>query len=129
MFSLDFYRTEDGKVPVEDFLDSLNIKMRNKALDSLSILEEFGNKLREPYSKPMGNGLYELRIRFSGDIVRVFYFFMIGNRIILTNGSVKKIERLQDWKLRRLGNTRRIMRGGILHERFTEVQRETASRP
>ena len=90
MFSLDFYRTEDGKVPVEDFLDSLNIKMRNKALDSLSILEEFGNKLREPYSKPMGNGLYELRIRFSGDIVRVFYFFMIGNRIILTNGFVKK---------------------------------------
>jgi phage-related protein len=90
MFSVDFYRTEDGKVPVEEFLDDLNIKMRNKALDSLSILEEFGNQLREPFSKSMGNGLYELRIKFSGDIVRIFYFFMIGNRIILTNGFVKK---------------------------------------
>ena len=90
MFSLDFYRTEDGKAPVEDFLDSLNVKMRNKALDSLSILEEFGNKLREPYSKSMGDGLYELRIKFAGDIARVFYFFVIGNRIILTNGFIKK---------------------------------------
>ncbi len=35
MFSVDFYRTEDGKVPVEEFLDSLNVKMRNKALNLL----------------------------------------------------------------------------------------------
>jgi len=90
MFSVDFYRTEDGKAPVEEFLDSLNIKMRNKALDSLSILEEFGSTLREPYSKYMGDGLFELRIKFSGDIARIFYFFLVGNRIILTNGFVKK---------------------------------------
>ncbi len=90
MFSVDFYYTEDGKAPVEEFLDSLNVKMRNKALDSLSILEEFGNNLREPYSKSMGNGLFELRIKFSGDIARIFYFFLVGNRIILTNGFVKK---------------------------------------
>ena len=50
----------DGTAPVEEFLDSLNIKMRNKALDSLLILEEFGNTLREPYSKSVGNGLFEL---------------------------------------------------------------------
>lgn len=62
MFQIDFYRLPNGKVPVEEFLDSLNIKMRNKALDSLLILEEFGNTLREPYSKSIGNGLFEIRI-------------------------------------------------------------------
>ena len=56
MFDITFYRLPNGTAPVEEFLDSLNTKMRNKALDSLLILEEFGNTLREPYSKQIGNG-------------------------------------------------------------------------
>lgn len=76
MFEIIFYRLPDGKAPVEEFMDSLNIKMRNKALDSLLILEEFGNTLREPYSKQIGDGLFELRIKFASDISRIFYFSM-----------------------------------------------------
>ena len=90
MFSVDFYRLPNGRAPVEDFLDGLNIKMRNKALDSLLLLEEFGNNLREPYSKSIGDGLFELRIKFSSDISRVFYFFFADNKVILTNGFIKK---------------------------------------
>lgn len=65
MFEIVFYRLPNGKAPVEEFMDSLNIKMRNKALDSLLILEEFGNSLREPYSKQIGDGLFELRIKLA----------------------------------------------------------------
>lgn len=90
MFNVDFYRLPNGKAPVEEFLDGLNIKMRNKALDSLSLLEEFGNTLREPHSKPIGDGIFELRIKFSSDISRIFYFFFVDNTIILTNGFIKK---------------------------------------
>ena len=54
------------------------------------LLEEFGNNLREPHSKAMGDGLFELRIKFSNDISRIFYFFCVGNKIILTNGFIKK---------------------------------------
>ena len=32
MFDIEFYRLENGKGPVEDFLDSLNPKMRNNKL-------------------------------------------------------------------------------------------------
>ena len=31
MFEVIFYKKEDGSVPVEEFLDSLDVKMRNKA--------------------------------------------------------------------------------------------------
>ncbi|MDE6844970.1 MAG: type II toxin-antitoxin system RelE/ParE family toxin [Lachnospiraceae bacterium] len=93
MFHIDFYRLSNGRAPIEDFLDSLNIKMRNKALDSLLILEEFGNTLREPYSKPIGNGLFELRIKFSNDVSRFFYFFYADNKIIVTNGFIKKTQK------------------------------------
>ena len=67
--------------------------MRVKALGSIEILAEFGNTLREPYSKAIGKGLFELRIKFAGDITRIFYFFYLDNKIILTNGFVKKTQK------------------------------------
>ena len=90
MFDLEFYELPNGRKPVEEFVLSLSPKMQVKAYDSLKILEEKGNALREPYSKPMSNGIFELRIRFANDASRIFYFFYSGEKIVLTNGFVKK---------------------------------------
>ena len=90
MFDVQYYALPNGDKPVEKFLDSLDLKMRVKALGSIDILAEFGNTLREPYSRAIGKGLFELRIKFAGDITRMFYFFVVDNIIILTNGFVKK---------------------------------------
>ena len=46
--------------------------------------------MREPYSKPIQDGLFELRVKFATDIARVFYFFFVGQKIIVTSGFVKK---------------------------------------
>ena len=64
MFDIEFYTLPDGRKPVEEFLDSLPIKMRIKAIDSLDLLEQYGNQLRMPYSKALNDGLFELRISF-----------------------------------------------------------------
>ena len=90
MFEIEFYSLPNGRKPVEDFMDSLPEKMRSKAIDSIKILRQYGNQLREPYSKPVGDGILELRIKFASDISRIFYFFFSGNKIILTNGYIKK---------------------------------------
>ena len=76
MFEIEFYALPDGRKPVEEFLDSLPVKMRVKALDSLDLLEEYGNQLRMPYSKALSDGIFELRIRFSGDISRIFLLLL-----------------------------------------------------
>jgi len=93
MFDVDYYELPNGDKPVKTFLDSLDVKMRVKALGSIDILAEFGNSLREPYSKAIGSGLFELRIKFASDITRIFYFFVVDNRIILTNGFIKKTQK------------------------------------
>jgi len=93
MWDVDFYRTEDNVAPVEIFLRELDIKMRAKALHELKILAEFGTQLREPYSKPIQGGIFELRIKQSSNISRIFYFFRSGNKIILTNGFLKKTQK------------------------------------
>ncbi|MCM1124094.1 MAG: type II toxin-antitoxin system RelE/ParE family toxin [Eubacterium sp.] len=121
MFQIDFYRLPNGKAPVEEFLDGLNVKMRNKALDSLLILEEFGNTLREPYSKSIGNGLFELRIKFSNDISRIFYFFYTDNRIVVTNGFIKKTQKTPKSQIisaykYKADYERRIQQGAYCHE-------------
>ena len=68
MFTIELYELPNGKKPVAEFIKSLDTKMRVKSIDSISILEEFGTKLREPYSKALGDGIFELRIKFASDI-------------------------------------------------------------
>ncbi len=92
-FDVEFYTKADGKKPAKDFLLGLDIKMRAKLMGLLDILEESGNQLREPYSKHLEDGIFELRGKVGNNISRVLYFFYIGNKIILTNGFVKKTQK------------------------------------
>lgn len=92
-FRVEFYETRTGERPAEQFLDSLDIKMRNKMVMTLKVLQEKGNLLREPYSKALYDGIYEVRAVSGSNITRVLYFFYYGGRIILTNGFVKKTQK------------------------------------
>ena len=92
-FNLIAYEKENGEIPVEEFLDSVNPKMRAKIFGLLSILQEKGNMLREPYSKHLEDGIFELRCKLGNDITRILYFFYYEEKIILTNGFVKKSQK------------------------------------
>ena len=92
-FTVIAYEKEDGEVPVDEFINSLDVKMRAKIYGLLSILQEKGNALREPYSKHLVDGIFELRCKFGSDITRVLYFFYHEGKIILTNGFVKKTKK------------------------------------
>ena len=89
-FDIIFFELSDHSCPVQDFLDSLDGKMAAKLYGLMDILSDFGNELREPYSKPIGDGIFELRAKVSSNITRVLYFFCVGHKIIVTNGFVKK---------------------------------------
>lgn len=101
MFDVEFYHARDGSCPMDSFLDSLDAKMAVKALHELMLLSEKGTDLREPHSKALGEGLFELRIKTGSNISRCFYFFRKGRRIIVTNGFVKKSQRTPPGELRR----------------------------
>lgn len=90
MYEVIGYVKENGDIPVRDFLDSLPVKLREKTLRSTLLLEEYGPLLHGEVSAYIGDGVFELRTKFGSDITRVFYFFVVGKRIVLTNGFVKK---------------------------------------
>ena len=92
-FTVEFYETAAGERPAEEFLDALDVKMRGKLVMTLKVLQEQGNRLREPYSKHLEDGIFEVRGKVGSDISRVLYFFYYGGRIILTNGFIKKTQK------------------------------------
>jgi len=92
-FEVVFYEKDDGQCPVEDFLKKIDVKMRAKIVGLLEILEEKGNVLREPYSKHLEDGIFELRCKVGSNITRILYFFYYQGKIILTNGFVKKVQK------------------------------------
>ena len=90
MIDIEFYDTEEGSCPVQEYLDTLEPKLLAKTLRTIDLLETNGTKLRMPFSEHIKDGIFELRAKVGSDITRVLYFFMVGKRVILTNGFVKK---------------------------------------
>jgi len=89
-FEVEFYETADGKTPVEDFLWNLESKMRAKLVNLMEVLEDKGTDLREPYTKHLDDGIFELRCKLGSNLTRALFFFYIEGKIIITNGFVKK---------------------------------------
>ena len=46
-----------------------------------------------PFSKPLRDGIFELRTQYHDGISRVCYFFVYNKKIILTHGFIKKTEK------------------------------------
>ena len=92
-FEVEYFEKEDGTYPAEEFILSQDVKMRAKLFRLLELLEEKGNTLREPYSKSLDDGIFEIRAKQGSNITRVLYFYYIGNKIILTNGFIKKSQK------------------------------------
>lgn len=92
-FEIIFYEKINGEKPAREFILSLDTKMRAKVISYLDILQCSGNELREPYTKALDDGIFELRAKHGSDISRILYFFMVGKKIILTNGFIKKTQK------------------------------------
>ena len=104
-WEIEYYQKENGDIPVEDFLLTLNPKLRAKAYSDIMLLKRLGINLREPYSSPVKGdkykGIFELRTKFSSDITRVFYFLFDKNIFILLHGFVKKANKSPERELKR----------------------------
>jgi len=104
-YDVEFYQKENGEVPVEEFLLSLSPKMRAKAFREIELLKSYGPELREPHTKSIkgknNKGIYELRVKFSSNISRIFYFTYSGDTFVLLNGFVKKTRKTPKSELER----------------------------
>jgi phage-related protein len=82
------YYSEEVRLAIE----ALPVGIRASYARLADLLEEFGVDLRMPHSRAMGGGLFELRLRGSEGIARVFYCTKVGKRIVILHSFVKKTQ-------------------------------------
>ena len=75
--------------PVSEFIDGCQPKHQIKILRFLSLLENQGPTLPRPYADLLVDGIHELRIKLSGDQIRLLYFFCHQKFIILYDAFAK----------------------------------------
>ncbi|MEK7636926.1 MAG: type II toxin-antitoxin system RelE/ParE family toxin [Patescibacteria group bacterium] len=96
-----FFVRENGAVPVEDYLESLNNEPRQVAAVQAVIekLVALNGRMPRPHAAHVGGKIWELRTRFGN---RVFYFIHNGPAIILLDGYTKKRDRIDAHTLDRV---------------------------
>ncbi len=112
-FTVEFYETDTGKCPVRGFLDSLKASDPDDFAAVLAGLAKLRNRQyhREPLSKALGDGLFELR--HVGKLnTRLLWFFMRRRNIVVVHGIRNKARaipardlvtargRMRDWQSR-----------------------------
>jgi phage-related protein len=73
----------------EEELRALPVPIRVKLDRLISKLEDNPRTLREPHTKPLGGGLYELRT-MGGDIARGLWVYQTGSKIFMLRIFIKK---------------------------------------
>lgn len=94
-WSVDFYERKDGNAPVEEFLDSLSMERRAKALAIIQELRMQGPTLPFPYSSQVEGKLRELRTQYGKEKIRILYFGDSRREFILLHGFVKHTDKLE----------------------------------
>jgi phage-related protein len=92
-WTIEFYKDENNESPIEEWLDSIPNVARTKIVRNMSLLEELGLTIREPYVKPLGDKLYEIRAKDPNGIYRVIYFAYTGKKFVMLHGFTKKTQK------------------------------------
>src|ERR1039458_193634 len=121
-FEVVFYETVNGHSPVKEFLLELKASDRDDFAAVAAGLEKLRHRQyhREPLTKALGDGLFELR--HVGKLnTRVLWFFVKGRRIIAVHGIRNKghaipahdlgtaEKRMRDWQERNDLSARRTL--------------------
>jgi phage-related protein len=92
---VQFYREPNGVIPIVGWLKDLrtsNERAFAKCNAKIDRLREEGSDLGPPESKPLRDGIHELRIQENKVNYRILYFFHGKDNAVLSHGITKIAE-------------------------------------
>jgi phage-related protein len=84
------YKIEYYNSDIQSWVNKMPAGIRATYARYTELLMEFGLDLRMPHSKAMGSGLFELRPKGKEGIARIFYCMLVGKKIVMLHGFIKK---------------------------------------
>ena len=86
-----FYHLENGKCPVEEYLDSLTEKEVEKVFFILDLIEKIDIVPRKFFKKlESTDDIWEVRVQYGNNIFRLFGFFDGNDLVVLNHAFTKK---------------------------------------
>ena len=92
-YRVKFYQDNKGNIQVIEYIEKLSKKEKAKILKYIEFLKDKKGYLDEPYSKHIKGKIRELRVDFSKNRHRIFYFTFINQTIILLHAFLKNTQR------------------------------------
>jgi len=83
------YYSDDVQAQITDLPDTLAARYVVLTRRMIAL----GPNLGEPHTKAFGEGLFELRLKGSYGIARVFFCTLVGKRIVMLHSFIKKSDR------------------------------------
>ncbi|MEH6454783.1 MAG: type II toxin-antitoxin system RelE/ParE family toxin [Cocleimonas sp.] len=78
---------------VEEIILDMPPKLQARMLRLLDLIEVHGANLGEPHTKPMGDGLFEVRAKAKEGIGRSLFCYLKGSNIVVLHAFVKKSQK------------------------------------
>ena len=90
-----FYHLENGKCPVEEYLDSLTEKEVEKVFFILDLIEKIDIVPRKFFKKlESTDDIWEVRVQYGNNIFRLFGFFDGNDLVVLNHAFTKKTSKV-----------------------------------
>jgi phage-related protein len=94
MRAINFYRFDNDKCPVEEYLDTLSNKQVEKVFFVLQLVESLDIVPRKFFVKlESTDDIWEVRVQFANNIFRFLGFFDGAELIILNHAFTKKTQK------------------------------------
>ena len=95
MREIQFYRTLSDSCPVEEVFDTFSDKQVEKVLWVLRLIRDIDFIPKEYFKKLVNtDDIWEIRVKSGDNIFRILGFFYKNDIIILTNGFIKKTQKI-----------------------------------
>lgn len=113
-FEVKYYQEISSQCPVEEFLIALRRVNNSLAGQAFKGIEKLRNRAyhKEPLSKHLESGLWELRIQAGSNTLRIIYTFAKGKIIILLHVFIKKQQKMPKKELEIARSRLRKAKGG-----------------
>jgi len=93
------YRLSYFNETVEAEFDAWPVGLRARFRALTIRMEAHGPNLGMPHTRALGNGLFEIRAKADEGIGRAFFCTMVGRKIVILHGFIKKTDKIPKQEL------------------------------
>ncbi len=121
-FTIEYVELPNGRIPVREFVDSLDDKAAARVDAFIERLRVYGNRMEGKFVRKLTANIFELRVKQFDRIFRVLFFYQPGVLIVITSGFQKKSQETPPGEIARAERLRKLWLK--YRNRYPESQKE-----